>query len=200
MMMPRLKYHNPTVPISVSKQLEPLRKELDPPVFLNIHMNKSLSSSESNVESKHFIFDREKKIIPASAESANNSVDADSSSAPTKPSTANSTFQAVRPAILDNPITIFRQTKSTPLPAENERIVQVPIQSRSAQEIWADFLQITNATQLEPTEGELQAMKELEERKKAREVKPEEKQSLREAIKQAQLEYNKQDTRPRVEL
>jgi hypothetical protein len=193
--------------MSVSQQSNDLKSSKGIPAFLNIHINKSLAPSGLEPESKHFIFSRTKDIVPAdikqhdspsattSSESPPSTIASDSTTSesssvtPIQSPTPNSTFQAIKPAILNDPTIIFRTTKSSPGPAPNERIVQISVWSKNAEDIWADVLNITNATQLEPTEGELQAMKEVEERKRATQIKSEESSPLREAIKQAQAGY-----------
>jgi hypothetical protein len=201
--MPRLKYHNPTVPMTVSPQLKNLNSV---PAFLNIHLNKSLAPAESESTSDHFIFSRERNVIPTTidpndsspttespeslqSEETTDSATLESSTSKTQSATPNSKFQALKPSILDNPTLLFRTTKTSPGPAPNERIVQIPVLSADVESIWADFLKITNATQLEPTAGELEAMEEIKEKKEARKMQTEEKIRLMTAIKQAQAGY-----------
>jgi large subunit ribosomal protein MRP49 len=154
-MLPRLKYHNPAIPMTVSRQPNP---ETNLPAFINVYINKTLHPEDSPAPVK-----------------PNALADNPSPSTPYTPLSTD---------ILKSSTPAYSTTTPFPPEAEpDERIMRIDMLNRDERAIWEEFASRTNATKLEPTPGELQAIKELQALKERDMLASEEGKKVRDELK-----------------
>jgi large subunit ribosomal protein MRP49 len=154
-MLPRLKYHNPAIPMTVSRQPNP---EINLPAFINVYINKTIHPEDG----------------PAPAKPT---------STPEQPSTS-TPYTPLSTDVLKSPTPAYSTTTPFPPPAEpDERIMRIDMLNRDESAIWEEFASQTNARKLEPTPGELQTMKELQVLKERDRLASEEGKKIRDEFK-----------------
>jgi large subunit ribosomal protein MRP49 len=114
-MYPRLKYHNPAIPMTVRRS-----DDKTFPAILSVFMRGPPPSSPP---------------------------------APTPPS--------YRPVGPNDEMVRWQPDAPRPVPSAEERVVEIDMQHRSEQDIWDEFVKLTGATPIEPTQAEVEEMERL---------------------------------------
>jgi len=143
-MLPRLKYHNPRIPMTVSRT-----DNNAGPATLSIFLRRDKPVTQQE------LLDQDDPNSKPTIEPPEEFKE------PMTPSqTLPSDFQAVRN--LESSDDNHFKTK-IPGPSPTQRVVTVDMKHKSEDEILEAMLQVTGGQQIQPTQGELDTLKELEE-------------------------------------
>lgn len=141
-MLPRLKYHNPRIPMTVSRTTNQTG-----PATLSIFLSRTSPPTQQELLDQDNPFS--KPVVP--------------SPEPQEPLTPSETlptsFQPIRDVATSDEDDF--KTK-IPGPSPTQRVVEVDMKHKREDEILADMLSMTGGQQIEPTQGELDTLKELE--------------------------------------
>jgi large subunit ribosomal protein MRP49 len=167
-MLPRLKFHNPGIPMTVSRQTSPA------PAILNIYVNKEVEATDENARLPTIDGAQGGKLQFAEVKEGEQTQEIKTTTAP---------FRLVSSAILKDATPKFEIGKLAPFPNPNERIVQINMLERSERDIWEEFAKITKAIHVVPTPGELETLQELDEKKSQSQIDSDRGIKLREQLK-----------------
>lgn len=143
-MLPRLKYHNPRIPMTVSRT-----NNQTGPATLSIYLTRTDAPTQ-------------KELLDQETPSAAATIDPPQTpDEPINPSESlPDSFQPIRH--LESADSDHFKTK-IPGPGPTQRVVDVQMKHKSEDEILADMLSVTGGQAVQPTQGELDTLKELEE-------------------------------------
>lgn len=96
-------------------------------------------------------------------------------------------FQPALPANqLEKPTRLLSRSAKSPEPSENELVHQIDMKNKSEAVIWQEVQTLTNAALVTPSPGEMQTLKELDDKSKEAQISSERGKSIRAAVKKEQ--------------